>query len=171
MLASYRTWLSRKLAFKCQKIAKIFFLLKKVKFLAFLTFKCQFSGGSGVDLVNLYKLTLSSTLYTAIMAGWRHIEPTVSHIKGNINIDLMHSGIVNRYHLLCYAHTVPERHKGTSALFVFYSLSSFSAFTFWCFCHSGSSIFFLGCLYSLCQQSKDGSRFSLVIPNTPLAPK
>ena len=45
------------------------------------------------------------------------------HIKGHIV--LMHSGIVNGYQLLCNAHTVVKQHRGTAALFLFYSLSSF----------------------------------------------
>ena len=44
----------------------------------------------------------------------------------------MHSGIVNGHQLLCYAHTVLEPHKGTAALFLFYSRSSFSIFSFMC---------------------------------------
>ena len=40
----------------------------------------------------------------------------------------MHSGIVNVYQLLCDAHTVLEPHRVTAALFLFYSLSSFSTF-------------------------------------------
>ena len=40
----------------------------------------------------------------------------------------MHSGVVNGHQLLCDAHTVPEKHRGTADLFVSNSLSSFSAF-------------------------------------------
>ena len=44
---------------------------------------------------------------------------------------LMHSGIVvNRYQLLSDA--VLEPHRGTAALFLFYSPSSFSTFLFMC---------------------------------------
>ena len=46
---------------------------------------------------------------------------------------LMHSGIVNGYQLLCDAHTVLEPHRGTAALFLFYSLLSFSTFSFYVF--------------------------------------
>ena len=42
----------------------------------------------------------------------------------------MHSDIVNRYQLLYEAHTVPEQHRGTAALFLFYSLLSFPVFSF-----------------------------------------
>ena len=38
--------------------------------------------------------------------------------------------IVNGYQLLCCAYTVLERHRETAALFLVYSLSSFSAFSF-----------------------------------------
>ena len=74
---------------------------------------------------------------------------TVNHIKGNISLVLMHSGIVNEYQLLCDAHTVLEPHKGTAAFSFFYSLSSFSTFSFYVFVTLDSPISFLGCLYSL----------------------
>ena len=58
---------------------------------------------------------------------------------------LMHSGgIVNGYQLQCNAHTMLEPHRGTAALFLFYSLSSFSSFFFLYVCHSDSPISFLG---------------------------
>ena len=44
----------------------------------------------------------------------------------------MHSGFANTLQLLCDAHTVPEQHRGTAALFLFHSLLSFSAFSFLC---------------------------------------
>ena len=47
-----------------------------------------------------------------------------NHIKGNITLVFFHSGIVNIYQLLCDAHTVPEQHRITAALFLLYSLLS-----------------------------------------------
>ena len=44
---------------------------------------------------------------------------TVNHIKGNISLVLMHSGIVNGYPLLCDAHIVLEPHRGTAAFHAF----------------------------------------------------
>jgi len=52
------------------------------------------------------------------------------HIKANITLVLLHSGIVNGYQLLCDAHTVLEPHRETAAFFLFYSPSSFSTFSF-----------------------------------------
>ena len=48
---------------------------------------------------------------------------TLASIKGNINLVLMHCNIVNGQ-LLCYVHT--EQHWGNGAIFLYYSLSSFS---------------------------------------------
>ena len=56
----------------------------------------------------------------------------------------MHNGIVNGYQLLCDAHTVLELHRGTAALFLFYSLLSFSTFSFYVFVTLDSPISFLG---------------------------
>ena len=42
------------------------------------------------------------------------------HFKGNINLVLIHSGIVNGRQLLCNAHSVIEPHRGTAALFLFF---------------------------------------------------
>ena len=53
--------------------------------------------------------------------------------------------IVNEYQLLCDAHTVPEQHRGNAALFIFYSLLYFSAFSFCFFVILTVSISFLGC--------------------------
>ena len=44
---------------------------------------------------------------------------TINHIKGNISLVLLLSGIVIGYHLLCDAHTVLEPHRGTAAFFFF----------------------------------------------------
>ena len=73
----------------------------------------------------------------------------ISHIKGNSNLVVMHSGIVNGYQLLCDAPTVLEPHRGTTALFLFYSLLPFSTFSFYVFVTLDSPISFLGCLYIL----------------------
>ena len=56
----------------------------------------------------------------------------------------MHSGIVIVHQLLCDAHTVLEPHRGTAALFLFYSLSSFSAFSFYVFVTLTVLFLFLG---------------------------
>ena len=62
----------------------------------------------------------------------------------------MHVGIVNGYQLLYNAHTMPKQHRGTRAL-LFYSLSSFSAFSYRPFSFLGASLVFV-------------NRFSFVIP-------
>ena len=46
---------------------------------------------------------------------------------------LMPSGIENGYQLLCDAHTVLDPHRGTAAFLFFYSVSSFSTFSFYVF--------------------------------------
>ena len=68
----------------------------------------------------------------------------ISHIKGNSTVVLMHSGIVNGHQLLCDAHTVLEPHRGTAALFLFYSLSFFSTFSFYVFVTLTVLFLFLG---------------------------
>ena len=68
----------------------------------------------------------------------------VNHIKGYITLVLMHTGIVNGYQLLCDAHTVLEPHRGTAALFLFDSLSSFSTFSFFVFVTLTVLFLFLG---------------------------
>ena len=46
--------------------------------------------------------------------------------KGSsVYIKKIENGIENGYQLLCDAHTMPEQHWGTAALFLFYSLLSF----------------------------------------------
>ena len=42
----------------------------------------------------------------------------------------MHSGVVTEHQLLCDAYTVQEQHRGTAALFLFYSLSFLLRFFF-----------------------------------------
>jgi len=54
----------------------------------------------------------------------------------------MHSVIINGYQLLCDAHAVLEPNRGTAALFLFYSLLSFSTFSFYMFVTL--TFFFLG---------------------------
>ena len=76
----------------------------------------------------------------AIVVRWYPIAPTVLNFKGNVSIFLMHSGIVNGCQLLFDAHTLPEQHTGTAALFLFHSLSSFLAVSF---CVSFCDILFL----------------------------
>ena len=69
----------------------------------------------------------------------------VKHILNTALVACCLSHIVNGHKLLCSAHAVSEQHRGTAALFIFYSLSSFSSFSFYVFVTP-----FLGCLYSLC---------------------
>ena len=94
---------------------------------------------------------------------------TVNHIKGNISLVLMHSGIVNGYQLLCDAHTVLELQ-----LFSFYSLLSFSTFSFYVFVTL--TVLLLGaslvCVYNL-KRTADlvlwfPDRTSVCNSNTPL---
>ena len=80
----------------------------------------------------------------------------------------MHSGFVNGHQLLCDAHTVPEQHRGTAALFLFYSLLSFSAFPFCLFVTMMTVLFhFLGASY------REGNRLVYLFLNVTsvLAPK
>ena len=67
--------------------------------------------------------------------------------RGYINLVLMLSGIVNGHNLLCNAHAVSERHRGTAALFLFYSLSFFSSFSFYVFV-TLAVLFFFYCFCS-----------------------
>ena len=59
------------------------------------------------------------------MACWYLISPNC-----HISLVLMHSCVINGHHLLCDAHTVLEKHRGTAATFLYYSLLSFSAISF-----------------------------------------
>ena len=72
------------------------------------------------------------------------IVPTVNHIRGKSTLVLIHSEIVNGYQLLCDAHTVPELHRGTTALFLFYLHSSLSTFSFYMFVTPTVIFLFLG---------------------------
>ena len=78
----------------------------------------------------------------------------------------MHSGIVNGYQLLCDAHTVLEPHRGTTAFFfLFYSLLSFSSFSFYGLSLLIVLVLFLGTSIVCINNLKwTVSRFSLVIP-------
>ena len=58
-----------------------------------------------------------------------------------ISLVLIHSGIVNGYQLLCYAHTVLEPHRGTAAFFFF---AHYRPFSFYVFVTLDSPISFLG---------------------------
>ena len=79
------------------------------------------------------------------------------HFKGNINLVLIHSGIVNGRQLLCNAHSVIKPHRGTAALFLFYSLLFFSTFSFDVLSLLTVLFLFLGAS-SLCKQSIEDSR-------------
>ena len=51
-----------------------------------------------------------------------------NNIKGNTTVVLMHSGIVNRYQLLCDGHTVLEPHRGTPLFSYFTHIRPFPIF-------------------------------------------
>ena len=71
--------------------------------------------GCGTVTLELRPSTLS---VSAFVACWcLIIGPTGIYIKGKSTFVIMHSSIVNGSQLTCDAHTVPEQHKGTSALF------------------------------------------------------
>ena len=87
-------------------------------------------------------MCITSEKKIALMACWcLIIAPTGIHIKGKSTLVLMQCDIVNEHQLLC---NVPEHRKGTVALFLFYSLLSFSAFTFCVFVILTVPISFLG---------------------------
>ena len=92
---------------------------------------------SGQDVVpeptNKFWLQYYCLHHPCLVACWCLIAPTVNSVEGKNTLVLMHNGIVNRYQLLCGAHTVLEPHRGTAAFFLFYSLSSFSTFSFYVF--------------------------------------
>ena len=71
-----------------------------------------------------------------------HSTNIFSHLKGNLSIVLMHSGIVNAYQLLCDAHSVPVQHKGTTDIFLYYSLYTFPAFILLYVCQSVTAFLF-----------------------------
>ena len=84
-----------------------------------------------VNLMNLIKKFIPNH---ALVVCWYSIAPTGIQIKCKNTLVPMHSDIVNGYQLLlCDAHTVPEQHRGTAELFLFCSLLSFSAFSFYMF--------------------------------------
>ena len=93
------------------------------------------------------ELIILTWSYYALVACWcRQVMAQAVVLRATSVFVIMHSGIVNGYQLLCDAHTVLEPHRGTAALF--YSLSSFSTFSFYVFVTLDSP--FLGGLYSLC---------------------
>ena len=71
-----------------------------------------------------------------------HIGILISQIEDNINLVLIHSGIVNGYQPLCDAHTVLEPHRGTAAFFFFTHCRPFPLFLFMCL--SLLTVLFLG---------------------------
>ena len=87
--------------------------------------------------------------YTAsLVASFITPAPIELHSRQH-TVVRMHSNDMNGHNLLCDARTLPEQYKGTAALFLFYSLSSFSAFSFYVFVIL-TVLFPFGCLYSLC---------------------
>ena len=80
----------------------------------------------------------------ALVACWcRQVMAQAVTLRATAVFVLMQSGIVNGYQLPCDGHTVHELQ-----LFLFYSLSFFSTFSFYVFVTLDSP--FLGGLYSLC---------------------
>ena len=63
---------------------------------------------------------------TQSLATWSETK-SLSTIFLMISLEL---AIINGHHLLCDAHILMEQHRGTTDVFLFYSLSSFSAFSF-----------------------------------------
>ena len=101
----------------------------------------------------------------------------ISHIKGNI-IFCSHA----QWYCKWVSVDVQCSCAGTTSFILYFTqyrivLVLFSLFFLCVVCHSDSPISFLGWLYSLCYHSREGSRFSLVIPCqdiclfTLLAPK
>jgi len=90
-------------------------------------------------LIHIQKSYSSSSWPVGVVKLWHKQLTTLRDTK--FFFVLMHSGIVNGYQLLCDAHTVSEQHRGTSALFLFYTIV---LFRFFCICHSDSPISFLG---------------------------
>ena len=52
--------------------------------------------------------------------------------------------MLNLDQLLCYVNSVSEQHRGTAVIFLYYSLSSFSTFSFYVFFILKVLIHFLG---------------------------
>ena len=77
----------------------------------------------------------------------------------------MHSGIVKEYQLLCDAHTVPEQHRGTTALFLFYSLSSLPTFSFYVFVTVTVLFLFLGASIVCVNNLERTANLSLLFPD------
>jgi len=106
-------------------------------------------------VVHLDRQHLASSFYKACAVPPMNLwHEQFSHFKGYIPLCsyvCMHSCIVNGYQLMCDAQTVLEPHRETAALFLFYSLLSFSAFLFMCLSFWQSLFLFLGasivCVY------------------------
>jgi len=82
---------------------------------------------------------------TVLVARWCfQVMAQAVTLRATALFVLMHSGIVNGHQLLCDAHTVLEPHRGTAALFLFYSPSSFSTFSFYVFVNLTVLFSFLG---------------------------
>ena len=79
-------------------------------------------------------------LTSTLVACWcRQFMAQTVTLRATALFVLMHSGIVNGYQLLCDAHIVLEPHRVNCSFFLFYSLWSFSNFSFYVFCHSWQS--------------------------------
>ena len=83
-----------------------------------------------------------TTVIEFLLSCWHKQFNQFNHIKVNISLVFIQCRIINGYQFLCDAHTVLEPHSGTAAFFLFYSLLSFSTFSFYMFVQS--YYFFLG---------------------------
>ena len=101
--------------------------------------------------------------YTCIPPLWHVgvLEHLLAKLRAIILLNLMLSGIVNGYQLLCCTHTVTEKQRELQLYFYFTHFLPYSTFSF-CVCHSDIALSFLGCLNILCLSNK-GSRVCLII--------
>ena len=72
----------------------------------------------------------SHILYALTACGMLVSHTQFSYNKGNNTIVLMHSGIVNKYPLLCETHTVSKQHRGNVVSFLFFQWYFFFQFFF-----------------------------------------
>ena len=124
---------------------------------------------SGQDVVpeptNKFWLQYYCLHHPCLVACWCLIAPTVNSVEGKNTLVLMHNGIVNRYQLLWDAHTMPEQHWNCRFISILLTIILFR-FTFCVFVTLTVLFLFFGptkvCVKIL--KSKEGSRFSFVIP-------
>jgi len=109
---------------------------------------CPFNFTKNILKINI--LVNTSCFLCGLLVSLTQGMNSLATLRSTLLFVLMQSGFVNGYQLLCDAHTVLESHRETAALFLFYSLSSFSAISFYAFVTLTVPISFLGCLCSLC---------------------